>query len=175
MKDRALDEKGPTQRKWTFILTGTGSNFWKALLDQTANISFEPCVLLFCWLEFCCDISVLLSSPQRKRQMSGHPGLLVQSHVDMVREREPGPVVIRAHWLRPLSVTWSLAQVRFLMHFKILKTQMEARDFSASSSVPDRVLLFSFRWCQHCGGTFSIWDGEWHRAIWDRSVFLTFC
>lgn len=28
--------------------------------------------------------------------MSGHPGLLVQSHVDMVRKKEPGPVVIRA-------------------------------------------------------------------------------
>lgn len=29
--------------------------------------------------------------------MSGHPGLLVQSRVDTVREREPGPVVIHAH------------------------------------------------------------------------------
>lgn len=62
----------------------------------------------------------LRSSPQRRRQMSGHPGLPVQWHVDTVRRREPSPVATPALWLSPQSVTWSLVLVSVLLMFCFL-------------------------------------------------------
>lgn len=109
--------------------------------------------------------------------MIGHPGLPVQWHVDMVRGRGPSPVGTPVLWQKLLNVTWSPARVIFYFQaYFTLTRALNDSDFYSDLQgffFTNRLIYHSLcRWCQHCGRAFPFRNGKWHRAFWNRWVFI---